>query len=172
MRPRYELADILTEYRQDFIGQKQPLKYHQQVLNALTKCRTAALGGHIDRFSDCKHERISYNSCRNRHCPKCQNLNRDRWIAARQADLLDCKYFHVVFTLPEALNRFCLYYPAELYELLFQSSKETLLTFGRDAKYLGAEMGAIAVLHTICFSNFMGTTLDRRLAATLFEYSS
>lgn len=148
MRPRYELADILTEYGQDFIAQKQPLKYHQKVLNAISKCRTAALGGHVDRCSDCKHERISYNSCRNRHCPKCQNSNRDRWIAARQADLLDCKYFHVVFTLPERLNLFCLHYPAELYEMLFQSSKETLFAFGRNEKYLGADMGAISVLHT------------------------
>jgi len=80
--------------------------------------------------------------------PKCQTTNRDRWIAAQQADLLDCKYFHVVFTLPEALNRFCLHYPTELYEMLFQSSRETLLAFGRDEKYLGADMGAIAVLHT------------------------
>ncbi|WP_285547200.1 IS91 family transposase [Dyadobacter frigoris] len=148
MRPKYELADILTEYGQDFIAQKQPLKYHQKVLNAINKCRTAALGGHVDRCGECSHERISYNSCRNRHCPKCQTANRDRWIAARQSDLLDCKYFHVVFTLPEVLNHFCLHYPAELYEILFQSSKETLLAFGRDEKYLGAEMGAISILHT------------------------
>ena len=108
----------------------------------------AALGGHVEQCTDCGEERISYNSCRNRHCPKCQSGNRDKWIAARQEYLLDCKYFHVVFTLPEALNIFCLHYPEHMYNLLFKTSKETLQTFGMDERYLGADCGVVAVLHT------------------------
>lgn len=142
------MADILLEYGEKFICEYQPLKYHQRTLNAIEQCRTAALGGHVERCTDCGHERIAYNSCRNRHCPKCQTTNRDKWIAARQEELLDCKYFHVVFTLPEALNTFCLHYPDKLYDMLFHASRETLCTFGRDEKYLGAQIGAIAVLHT------------------------
>lgn len=142
------MADILLEYGEKFNCEYQPLKYHQRTLNAIEQCRTAALGGHVERCTDCGHERIAYNSCRNRHCPKCQTTNRDKWIAARQEELLDCKYFHVVFTLPEALNTFCLHYPDKLYDMLFHASRETLCTFGRDEKYLGAQIGAIAVLHT------------------------
>lgn len=148
MKPKLEMAHILREYGANFIQESNPLKYHLRTLNAIEKCRTAALGGHVERCTDCGHERIAYNSCRNRHCPKCQATNRERWIMERQEDLLDCKYFHVVFTLPEALNNFCLHYPDKLYEMLFQSSKETLMTFGRDERYLGAQTGAVAVLHT------------------------
>lgn len=102
----------------------------------------------MERCSDCGEERIAYNSCRNRHCTKCQGSQRDKWIAARQEDLLGCKYFHVVFTLPAALNEFCMHYPKQLYDMLFRASKDTLMTFGRDEQYLGAEMGCISVLHT------------------------
>jgi hypothetical protein len=126
------------------------LKQHQRVLNALKICRTAALGGHVERCDNekCQHERIAYNSCRNRHCPKCQTTNRERWILARKEDVLDCTYFHVVFTLPQELNAFCLKYPNELYEILFQASKETLFAFGNDPKHLGAQLGIISILHT------------------------
>jgi len=148
MKPRYELARIIRDYGQEFADQYQPLKHHQKVLRAIKICRTAELGGHIDRCTDCDHERIAYNSCRNRHCPKCQTTNRERWILARKEDLLDCSYFHVVFTIPQELNLFCLKYPKELYNILFQASKETLMTFGNDAKHLGAQMGMIALLHT------------------------
>ncbi|WP_203558358.1 IS91 family transposase [Bacteroides sp. 224] len=148
MRPQYELADIIRLYGKDFIAQRPVLTSHQKVLRAIERCRTSEMGGHVERCTDCGQERISYNSCRNRHCPKCQGGNRDRWIEARQADILDCRYFHVVFTLPEALNVFCLNYPQEMYNLLFKSAKETLETFGRDERYLGADLGAVAVLHT------------------------
>lgn len=150
MRPAFEMAQIIRDYQDDFVQRNQVLKHHQRVLNALEICRTAELGGHVERCNNdkCKHERISYNSCRNRHCPKCQTTNRERWILARKEDLLDCTYFHVVFTMPQEINSFCLNYPKELYNILFQASKETLFAFGDDKKHLGAQMGAISVLHT------------------------
>ncbi len=148
MRPQFEMAQIIRDYGPDFVQNNEVLKQHKRVLNALKICRTAELGGHVDRCDSCSHERISYNSCRNRHCPKCQNTNRERWILARKEDLLDCSYFHVVFTIPQELNAFCLKHPKELYSILFQASKETLFAFGNDPKHLGAQMGAISVLHT------------------------
>lgn len=147
-KPTFELAQIIKEYKDQFITQQHPLKHHERVLNAIEKCRTAALGGHIDKCTDCGHTRISYNSCRNRHCPKCQATNRERWIMARQNDLLPVSYFHVVFTLPSELNALCLKHPVELYNILFQASKETIFTFGWDKKHLGAQTGLIALLHT------------------------
>lgn len=148
MRPQFEMAKIIRDYGDSFVQKNEVLKHHKRVLNALKICRTAELGGHVDRCDSCSHERISYNSCRNRHCPKCQNTNRERWILARKTDLLDCSYFHVVFTIPQELNAFCLKYPKSMYNILFQSSKETLFAFGNDKKHLGAQMGAISVLHT------------------------
>lgn len=148
MRSQFEMAQLIREYGDDFVQKTEVLKQHKRVLDALKICRTAELGAHVDRCDSCAHERISYNSCRNRHCPKCQNTNRERWILARKEDLLDCTYFHLVFTIPQELNLFCLKYPKELYNILFQSSKETLFAFGGDQKHLGAQMGAISVLHT------------------------
>lgn len=150
MRSAFEVAQIIRDYGGDFIENSSVLKHHQRVLNALAICRTSALGGHVERCNSetCRHERIAYNSCRNRHCPKCQASNRERWILAREDDLLNCTYFHVVFTLPEEINPFCLKYPKELYNLLFDTSKETLFTFGANPKHLGAKMGAISILHT------------------------
>lgn len=144
----FELAEIIREYGQQFKQQHQPLKQHQRVLNAISICRTAALGGHLDRCDNCGHERVSYNSCRNRHCPKCQGTNRERWILARQDDLLPVTYFHLVFTLPADLNDLCLHHPKELYNILFHASKETIMQFGNDQKHLGAKTGLISVLHT------------------------
>ena len=150
MKPAYEVAQIIADYGDGFALQLQPLKHHLRVLNALKICRTAALGGHVERCNNdkCKHERIAYNSCRNRHCPKCQTTNKERWVLARKADVLNCTYFHVVFTLPQELNSYCLKYPKLMYELLFQASKETLFAFGNDPKHLAAQMGAVAILHT------------------------
>jgi hypothetical protein len=150
LKPAFEVAQIIRDYGDDFVQKFQPLKQHQRVLNALKICRTAALGGHLERCNNekCKHERIAYNSCRNRHCPKCQTTNRERWILARKEDVLDCTYFHVVFTLPQELNAFCLKYSKELYEVLFQASKETIFAFGNDPKHLGAQLGIISILHT------------------------
>lgn len=113
MRSAFEMAQIIRDYGDDFVQNNRVLKHHQRVLNALKICRTAALGGHVERCSNetCAHERIAYNSCRNRHCPKCQNTNKERWVLARKEDLLNCTYFHVVFTIPQELNAFCLKYP-------------------------------------------------------------
>jgi Transposase zinc-binding domain len=115
MKPPVELAQIIRDYGDHFIQKNTVIKQHLRVLNALKICRTAELGAHVDRCDSCAHERISYNSCRNRHCPKCQNTNRERWILARKEDLLNCSYFHVVFTIPHELNSFCLKYPRELW---------------------------------------------------------
>jgi len=147
-KPLYELAQVIRDYGEDFTAKHTPLKQHVSVLGAIENCRTAALGGHVEECDNCSHVRISYNSCRNRHCPKCQGINRERWIAAQEAKLLDATYFHVVFTLPQELNVYCLKYPAALYNLLFASSKETIETFALDPKHLGASPGMISVLHT------------------------
>ena len=147
-KPLYELAQIIRDYGEDFKTKHTPLKQHLSVLSAIEKCRTATLGGHVDQCDHCAHVRISYNSCRNRHCPKCQGINRERWIAAQEAKLLDATYFHVVFTLPPELNVYCLKYPAALYNLLFASSKETIETFAADPHHLGASPGMISVLHS------------------------
>lgn len=147
-RPVVELSDVIREHGNDFIEQFQPLGYHKGVLKAIASCRTAELGGHVDRCDDCGYIRVSYNSCRNRHCPKCQQINKERWIMAREADLLPVGYFHVVFTLPDTLNPYCHKYPKALYDLLFRSVRETIFAFSADPRHLGAETGYIAVLHT------------------------
>lgn len=147
-KPTFELATIIKDYKNCFQKKHLVLKNHLRVLNALEHCRTAYFGGHVDKCNNCNHIRISYNSCRNRHCPKCQNTNKERWIQARQQDLLPTTYFHVVFTIPHELNTFCLNYPKELYNILFEASKETVETFAKDTKHLGAQTGMISVLHT------------------------
>jgi Transposase zinc-binding domain/Putative transposase len=118
------------------------------VLRAIARCRTAALGGHLDECARCGHRAISYNSCRNRHCPKCQTGARDRWIAARRRELLPTRYVHVVFTLPGQLARLALQNKKVVYDLLFRASAETLLEVARDPQHLGAEIGFFSVLHT------------------------
>jgi len=147
-KPVHELAAVIREYKTPFIAKHQPLKQHLSVLNAIEKCRTASLGGHADACDSCGHVRISYNSCRNRHCPKCQGTNKERWILARQQQLLPVSYFHVVFTLPQELNSWCMHYPADMYNLLFAASKQTITAFAQDAKHLNAMPGMISVLHT------------------------
>jgi hypothetical protein len=118
------------------------------VLRAIARCRTAALGGHVDSCPRCGHQAISYNSCRNRHCPKCQAQARLRWLAAREREVLGAPYFHVVFTIPRELNPLCQYNPEMLYNLLFQASAATLLEVAADPKHLGAEIGFLSILHT------------------------
>ena len=147
-KPVHELAAIIRQYKIPFITKHQPLKQHLSVLNALEKCRTVALGGHVEGCDSCGHLRISYNSCRNRHCPKCQVTNKERWIMARQQQLLPVSYFHVVFTLPQELNTWCMHYPKAMYDLLFTASHQTIKTFAGDEKHLGAMPGMISVLHT------------------------
>jgi Putative transposase/Transposase zinc-binding domain len=120
----------------------------RRILRALTSCRTAALGGHKKQCESCGHEAIAYNSCRNRHCPKCQAAARAQWLDARAADLLEVPYFHVVFTLPEPLGPLALQNKRLLYGMLFRAASETLCTIARDRKHLGANIGFLAVLHT------------------------
>lgn len=146
--PAFELAQVIRDYKACFIKKHNPLKQHLSVLHAIEQCRTAALGGHVDACNSCHHLRISYNSCRNRHCPKCGSTNRQRWIEARGATLLPVTYFHVVFTLPQELNTYCLHHPAQMYNLLFGSSKDTITVFAHDKRHLGAQPGFISVLHT------------------------
>jgi hypothetical protein len=117
-------------------------------MEAIETCRTAALGGHLERCDACEHQRISYNSCRNRHCPKCQSLARAEWIEHRQSELLNCQYFHVVFTLPEEIAAIAYQNKAMVYNLLFQATADTLRTIAADPKHLGADIGFFAILHT------------------------
>lgn len=145
-----EVADILHAQGDRFLEKNRSWLGIQRlsVLRAITRCRTAALGGHIDHCPRCGHQAISYNSCRNRHCPKCQAQARQRWLAAREREVLGVPYFHVVFTLPHELNPLCQYNPEVLYGLLFQASAATLLEVAADPKHLGAEIGFLSILHT------------------------
>jgi hypothetical protein len=149
-RPTLEVADLLHAHGDRFIEKNQAWLSYQQlaVLRALKRCRTAALGGHVDRCSKCGRQAISYNSCRNRHCPKCQAQARQRWLDARQQELLGVPYFHVVFTLPQELNLLCERNPALLYNLLFRASAETMLAVAANPKHLGARIGFLSILHT------------------------
>lgn len=117
-------------------------------MSAIEQCRSAALGGHVERCEDCSHSRIAYNSCRNRHCPRCQGAAAQDWLAARQADLLPVGYFHVVFTLPAEIAPIAYQNKAVVYGLLFRTAAETLLTIAADPKHLGARIGTTAVLHS------------------------
>jgi hypothetical protein len=149
-RPPLEVADLIRAAGHAFIEQsRQWISWkHVKVLLAIRRCRTAALGGHLDECTRCGHRAISYNSCRNRHCPKCQTSARDRWLAARRRELLPARYVHVVFTLPRELAPLALQNKKVVYDLLFRSSAETLLEVARDPKHLGAEIGFFSVLHT------------------------
>ncbi|MFQ5974315.1 MAG: transposase, partial [Alphaproteobacteria bacterium] len=119
-----------------------------KVMSAIERCRTAALGGHVARCADCSHSQIAYNSCRNRHCPKCQGAAAKDWLAARQAELLDVPYFHVVFTLPKPIADIAYQNKAVVYDILFKAGAETLITIAADPKHLGARIGFTGVLHT------------------------
>src|SRR5882724_11850650 len=149
-RPPIEVADVIRAASESFFerSQKWFTWLHLKVLNAILRCRTPALGGHVDACSACGHQAISFNSCRNRHCPKCQANARDRWLQAREKELLPTRYVHVVFTLPQPLAALALQNKREIYALLFQASAETLLEVARDPKRLGAEIGFFSVLHT------------------------
>jgi hypothetical protein len=119
-----------------------------KVMSAIETCRTAALGGHVERCEDCAHERVAYNSCRNRHCPKCQAAAARQWLEDREAELLPVPYYHVVFTLPAAIGAVAFHNKAAVYDLLFRTAAETLITIAADPKHLGARIGLTAVLHT------------------------
>ena len=148
MRPRHEVAHIIEKFNPAYRRQHSPSPYMSKTLQALVNCRTAQLGGHVDVCTHCKHARISYNSCRNRHCTKCQSTNRERWIEHHSAKLLPVKYFHVVFTMPHELNGLCIRYPQLMYNLLFETAWKTLDGFSHNAKHLGATTGMTAILHT------------------------
>jgi hypothetical protein len=149
-RPTLEVADIVRAAGNRFWEEhKQHFAWvHRKVLDAIVRCRTAALGGHRDKCVRCGHLTASYNSCRNRHCPKCQGNARAKWLAARSAELLPVPYFHVVFTLPHDLSALVLQNKQLLYDLLFRTSAATMLELARDPKHLGADIGFLGVLHT------------------------
>jgi hypothetical protein len=144
------VADIIRAVGRGFIEKNRSwlTGLHRKVLSAIERCRTAALGGHKDQCSRCGYQAISYNSCRNRHCPKCQTNARDKWLASRQRELLAVPYVHVVFTLPHELAPLALYNKKLLYDLLFRTSAASLLEIAADSKHLGAEIGFLSVLHT------------------------
>jgi hypothetical protein len=145
---RVELADIVRAHGAAYQHAHPLGRAQRRALRALADCRTAALGGHRAVCTTCGAERITYNSCRNRHCPKCQRVATERWLAARRREVLPIPYFHVVFTLPHALNPLAQSHPRLLYRLLFQAAASTLTRFGRDPRHLGGDLGVTAVLHT------------------------
>lgn len=148
-RPAFEVADIVRRYGAAYQDARPVPLLHQRVLHAIEQCRTAALGGHIEQCNQCGYRRPVYNSCRNRHCPKCQTLARAQWLADRQAELLPVGYFHNVFTLPHELNDLAAANPRLIYNLLFRSVAATLQAFAADPHYgLGGQAGFTAVLHT------------------------
>ena len=145
---RLELADIVRAHGAAYTDTHRLVPVQHRALRAIATCRTAALGGHRETCDRCGAVRVSYNSCRNRHGPKCQTLTKERWLAARKADLLPIPYFHVVFTLPHDLNTLAQGNPRVIYALLFRAAADTLLTFGRDPRHLGGPIGITAILHT------------------------
>jgi len=149
-RPTLEVADLIRAQGNRFLDRYRASFSFQQlkVFRAIRNCRTAALGGHLDSCSGCGHQAISYNSSRNRHCPKCQTQVRQRWLAAREQEVLPTAYFHVVFSVPHELNVLALENPRCFYDLLFTAASATLLEVAANPKRLGAEVGVIAVLHT------------------------
>src|SRR5690242_7956580 len=149
-RPPLEVADLVRAAGDAFIerSRKWITWKHVKVLLAIARCRTAVLGGHLDECTRCGHRAISYNSCRNRHCPKCQAGARERWLEKRRRELLPTPYVHVVFTLPRQLVPLTLQNKKVVYDLLFRTSAETLLEVAHDPKHLGAEIGFFSVLHT------------------------
>ena len=149
-RPALEVADIFRAcgdaWRSANAGHISLTQL--KVMSAVEHCRTAALGGHVERCEDCAHELVAYNSCRNRHCPKCQGKAARDWLAAREAELLDVPYYHVVFTVPALIGDIAYHNKAVIYDILFKAASETLITIAADPKHLGARIGMTAVLHT------------------------
>jgi hypothetical protein len=145
-----EVADIFRQigpaYRRDHAEHLS--RGQRRVMSAIERCRTAALGGHVEQCDACGHQRVAFNSCRNRHCPKCQSLTRAQWLEDRQAELLPVEYFHVVFTMPQEIAAIAYQNKAVVYDMLFRATAETLRTIAADPRHLGAEIGFIAILHT------------------------
>src|SRR5437764_10068233 len=149
-RPPLEVADVIRSHGAAFLNKygKHLSATQKKALRDLAQCRTAALGGHKERCLDCGHERLAYNSCRNRHCPKCQALTRARWLAAQAEHLLPVEYYHLVFTLPDELSDLARANPAILYDLLFQAAAGAIRAVAANPKRLGAMPGLLLVLHT------------------------
>jgi hypothetical protein len=150
MRPSLEVADIFRRYGPHYrqAHGASLSQDHRRVMRAIEVCRTAALGGHVEHCDTCDYQRIAYNSCANRHCPKCQSLARAQWLEERRAELLDTEYFHVVFTAPQEIAAIAYQNKRVVYNILFRATAETLRTIAADPKHLGAEIGFLAVLHT------------------------
>ena len=147
---RLEVADVVREHGEEFLRQwgHTVSSPQRKALRDIVACRTAALGGHVEECDHCAHRRIAYNSCRNRHCPKCQSTARDQWLAERARELLPVPYCHVVFTIPQELAALGLQNQRVGYSLLFRAVSETLRQIAADARHLGAKIGFLAVLHT------------------------
>jgi hypothetical protein len=154
---KVELAQVFARHGAAYLATHRLATVQYRALRAIQACRTAALGGHVERCAACGRLRYSYHSCRNRHCPKCQTLAKERWLAARQAELLPVPYFHVVFTLPHELNPLAQGNPRVIYRLLFDAAARTLLEFGENSRWLGGEIALTVVLHT------WGQTLSQHL---------
>jgi hypothetical protein len=166
-RPPFEVADIIRisgdSFRQRYSAS---LTWPQRkVLDAVARCRTAALGGHRDACADCGHQAISYNSCRNRHCPKCQTGARDQWLAKRQLELLAIGYYHLVFSVPHMLVPLMWQNKRQLFSLLFEPSAAALLEVAVDPKHLGAEVGFLAILHSWGQTSYAAQHAHRRCAS-------
>ncbi|MBN4081529.1 IS91 family transposase [bacterium AH-315-C07] len=146
--PKYEVADIIGKYGQSYKESNKLQLCELKVMSAIKICRTAVLGGHIDQCDKCGHERNAYNSCRNRHCPKCQGMNQAKWVDKRTQEVLPVRHFHLVFTIPQQLNRLSLMNKKVLYGILFKAATQTITMLSSQEKHLGAKPGVIAVLHT------------------------
>jgi hypothetical protein len=148
-KPRWEVADVFRRYGDDYRRAHRLSVAQRKVMRAIEACRTERLGGHVERCDACGYARNAYNSCRNRHCPKCQTAAKERWLEARTAELLPVGYYHLVFTLPHELNPLAAANDRIVYELLFQAASETLTAFGRDPRHrLGGRVGFLSILHT------------------------
>ena len=147
-RPALELADIFRQHGPAYRARHRLPREHLRVMRAVETCRTAALGGHVESCGHCGHQRIAYNSCRNRHCPKCQTLARQQWLDRRKQELLPIPYFHLVFTIPPSVAGLALQNKKTVFDILFRTSAQTLLTIAADPKHLGATIGFFSILHT------------------------
>jgi transposase-like zinc-binding protein/putative transposase len=145
---KIEVADILRLFSENYTKTHLLPYSANKVIRNIVNCRTALFGGHKQACDECSHTHISYNSCGDRHCPKCGMLAKEKWLGARKEELLPVPYYHIVFTLPDLLNPLALNNPQALYGILFKAAKETLIKLGKDPKHIGAEIGLIAVLHT------------------------
>jgi len=143
-----DVASILTEYGSQFTNKHKLCADQLKALRAITQCRTAAMGGHVEKCDQCHHQRIAYNSCRNRHCNKCQYVKQLIWIDKLKSSLPVCRYFHMVFTIPSSLHKVFYLNQRVCYDLLFKAASQTLRKVGQNPRFLGAETGAVAVLHT------------------------